>query len=509
MQGGTDMYCAMCGKKIPNGKQDCLNCNIVEISPKNRKLRNEKNTTKKNNFKIFLALFISLIVVSISIFLLNPAGVFGENDIRNRIIGNPVNDVIAALADGAFDDALLLVEYADNDALQGRLSDRLNTVLAEFKYGEIEYYMAVMELNTIEQMGFYRLSSQLDDTRTSINNINTSRLAFNTAKAMFEHSDYVGAIVQFRLVILEDPNFDAAQDGMSKAVTAYRNQIESDVSNHIANDDYVGAIRTLTNALQVLEEDPDFTQSLVEIKLSYVTSAVNEANELSIHGEYEQAILLLRNALETALDDDWLIRTKVDIIDNYATSIIATAQSLLEEYEFDSATTLVNNALHIVPDNERLIIMREDITAARPVCIRDITSVEAALSTSDVSIDNYRNEYTNVVFHSNLQDINIFHSLLDGRFTRLRGTMFVNYGERAGGDNETIIQFELDGVIIESHTIGATTRPILIDFDLTGVNEFRIIQDRRTLGGRERLAFALYQTVPGPRIYYAYFRLYP
>ena len=131
--------------------------------------------------------------------------------------------------------------------------------------------------------------------------------------------------------------------------------------------------------------------------------------------------------------------------------------------------------------------------------LRHMTSIQDRLEHSYIIRDNFQNEYQDVVAFAITNNERNFLTLLDGRYTRLRGTAFISYGTTFS--YETTLRFELDGRRVEIHTMDRTSRPIQIDIDLTNVNEFRIYRSR------------IRTTVRGgqwaPNIYFADFRFYP
>jgi len=121
------------------------------------------------------------------------------------------------------------------------------------------------------------------------------------------------------------------------------------------------------------------------------------------------------------------------------------------------------------------------------VSLRNMTNIGDYLANATVRRDNYDNHYTEVLHFEdwhNFRDFNnnnpeyVFHTLLDSRYTRVQGIVFVKYGEAR--DRTIDIRFELDGNIypLATSTFDKTTRPILIDIDLSDVNEFRIVVTR-------------------------------
>ena len=136
----------------------------------------------------------------------------------------------------------------------------------------------------------------------------------------------------------------------------------------------------------------------------------------------------------------------------------------------------------------------DDDNITRPVSIRNINSYEHNFSDSDVNRDNRYNPHTDVVQFRSAgfrRDYYSFVTSLRGQYARIKGTLFVEHGETR--DDYTRIRFEIDGEIIETHRMNRYSDSIPIDIDLTGGNRFSISM----IGSL------------GPRVYFAYFRLYP
>jgi hypothetical protein len=156
-----------------------------------------------------------------------------------------------------------------------------------------------------------------------------------------------------------------------------------------------------------------------------------------------------------------------------------------------------------------------DERGAPPVWLQDKTSIgRHNFQVSSNNQDNFGNSYVHALslgplftmdtFRHPEDDHHLhrrgtFQTLLDGRYTRLRGTLFIPYGERLTG--YTLFWYELDGKYSEEYWIMTnTTRPIQIDIDLTGVNDFQIIV--------RRIAQPLLWDFDTPEIYFGDFRFY-
>jgi len=185
------------------------------------------------------------------------------------------DEIIIALEKGNHDEAIALAMNTNSDALRIRLEDRLDIVTTDFLNDSIQFYAVTEELYTIERMNITGLSSAVNRTRTFINNLNDSRTAYLTAETMFEYGEYASAIVQYRLVISADPNYYSALDGIIRATDAFRNVTLILASEYSDDGDYSSAVRILTDALGIIENDSELTHRLN----AYTDSLANEINQ--------------------------------------------------------------------------------------------------------------------------------------------------------------------------------------------------------------------------------------
>jgi len=100
--------------------------------------------------------------------------------------------------------------------------------------------------------------------------------------------------------------------------------------------------------------------------------------------------------------------------------------------------------------------------------IADAVNIGARISTSGDLTDNYGNRYGTAV------NVRQFETLLDMRYSRFKGTIYVPQGY--SGNERAQFVIEGDGrVLYSSPDMTRTSRPVHIDVDVTGVNHFRMI----------------------------------
>ena len=370
---------------------------------------------------------------------------------------DPVADVIAALEAGDYTEALALVEEMDGDSdvlqsnLQSSLQERLRILEADFLSEEIEYSIVMMELSTIERMNVTGLSSHINHTRSAVNRLNDSRTAFNTAESLYERGNFEGAIAQFILVIQEDPNYTSARAGVGRASDAHRREALATADRYSAAGNYGTAIRVLSDALLVLENDSAITQQLNLYRASQETAirqnALETAESYANNSNWTRAIAVLNDALRDLPSDSLLTErvrsyeeshtneTRQGILDTasayannqnltqaivtlndglrtmpgdsaitdrlrnyeqqFVTHVIANAEDYLAQRNHAAAITHIDWALQIVPNDAQLVDKLRVVEAARPVSLGTLVVVDSQRYGRDANLftDSFGNHY--------------------------------------------------------------------------------------------------------------------
>jgi len=417
---------------------------------------------------------LALLVVGTGGFLLNPGGIFdGVHEMVDSIGGDPVSDVITALEDGNYEEALALAEEIEDGALQARLEERLSTLATEFRDETIEFSVASMELDTIGRMDIPELTAPINTTRTSINNLNNSRAAYNTAVTFFERGNYAQAIEQYSLVIQDDPNYESARDGVRRATEAYRNAAIAAAGNYSEDGNYVRAIRILEEALLVIQSDAEITQQLNIYRVSY--TAANRQRVLDTAAGYADddnwpnAIATLNAALRNMPGDTLITERLRSYEQSYVTIVVSESNNLVSANRHDDAIALITQALQVIPDNEQLSIMRDDVTEARPISLLSLTPVNSSRWTpnSGVLEDSLGNHYEAVMPFIVIPDQSFGEFFVRQEFSTLRGRLAPHRDLRQ--DRTASIRVYADGQLVyASPEISRTTLPFDFEVNISG-----------------------------------------
>jgi len=304
----------------------------------------------------------------------NPGGIFdGVHDAVGTVVGDPARDVIEALEAGNFIRALDLADELSDDALRPRLEERLEVLEHEFLAENIEYYIVILELETIDRMRVSGLSEPIDSTRDFVHNLNNSRIAFSTAEALYELGEFAAAIDQYSLVIFDDPNYEDAMTGVIRATNSLRSTALETAANYSSVGNYESAIRVLNNALLTIPNDPDLTQ-----QVSIYTIASENANRQGVldmaadfanMNEWATAIDILVNALFSMPDDSQIIERIQNYEQSYLTYTLSRVDELVAENRHDEAVELISQTLRTLQDNDQLTRRMNEIEDARPTSL--------------------------------------------------------------------------------------------------------------------------------------------
>ncbi|MCL1873352.1 MAG: NPCBM/NEW2 domain-containing protein [Clostridiales bacterium] len=153
------------------------------------------------------------------------------------------------------------------------------------------------------------------------------------------------------------------------------------------------------------------------------------------------------------LDDDKLyvqLKTKYDALEKQYQDLKVENENLKNKKTDSPPTTQTPNPASIKLEN--------------------ITNIGAKLHKGDAYKDNYENEYAMCYF---LNGRSTFHTLLNMKYSKFKGTAYIGLGEQARWSTKIII--EADGSIIySSPEITKTSRPIELNINITDCNEFKI-----------------------------------
>lgn len=333
---GNEQFCPKCGNRMINPTSMEANPPIVEQPKKHKKEKKKKSKAKK----VFITILCVLVLVGIA------GGVLAY-----MWYTSPEQNILRALESGDYDEAISL--YTDDyegssKSIESVLQDRLEKIKDDYINGEMEYAVAIMELDAIKKMGVNEIEQELNDTRTYINSLNQSRTAFETAEKMFAEGDYEGAIEQYQLVSEDDSNYDTAKDKLVDAIDKYREQV------------------------------------------------LSEAETLAGEGSYQEAMKKIKTALEVIPNDTKLQPEYEKYSADYVNSILTEVDGLVADGDYNSAISQINEALKVVGTNEELEAKLEDVQGSKPVALSSLTPINGGWTWNEgTPTDSFGTTYSN------------------------------------------------------------------------------------------------------------------
>lgn len=323
------MFCEKCGASVIESVQFCPKCGSriaaeqatekteekPELEEKNQKKQKKKSKVKRVLLSIVLILLMAAITGGVLVF---------------RWYNSDEQKILRALENGDYDDAVSLYtsDYNGSTAsIESTLESRLEKIKEEYIGGEMEYAVAVMELDAIARMEVAGVEGMLGDIRDYIAALNQSRIAFDTAEDLFGEGDYAGAIQQYRQVSDEDDNYDTAKDKLVESIEKYREQILAEAEAIAAEDSYQAAMDKIEDALEIIPDDA------------------------KLQPEYDR------------------------YADAYVNSILAEADSLVGDSNYNGAISKINEALRVVGASDVLEAKLEEVQGSKPVSLSSLTAI--------------------------------------------------------------------------------------------------------------------------------------
>lgn len=320
------------------------------------------------------------------------------------------------------------------------VADTLNTKLEElqrsFLEETIEYSAAVAELDRIQMQGVTGTQENLTKTRTYIESLNSSRIAFKTAESFFSTENYPEAISQYKKVIEDDPNFSAAAAKIESCYSNYRSKVLAEAEAMVTAGSYESAIGMLESALTVLPNDATiqekiilYTSKLSELEIS---DALANAAAYAEAGDYASAIRSIE-AQYRANPNNYQLSTRYgEYTLAYEQQIIAAADTLAAERRYDVAIEQVKSAQSLLPDSQTLKDKIAALESSKPTPLSNLGTINGGWTWNEgTPEDPFGNNYSGSINFtiqceqdgwSNSRTATAEYRL-DGKYTTLTGNL--------------------------------------------------------------------------------------
>ena len=444
------MYCAKCGKQIPDNAVFCDNCGAdqrqkaaVQISHTPQRAEKPPKQRKKLSGKakavisicVVLAIIIGLAAAGLSIYFNSPAREVMEqldkgkydkalkiyqNDVSDSTIHNALfkyllddelSDKLKAYTEGTlkYEEALpylyavVNMEVIDDagSRLADAISGRCEAIINAYSGGTLSFEAAEEELCFTEEYESLIGITAVTEKHNELIALNKSKENFESGERYFTSGDYEDAIEYFGRVSENSTYYEQAQTMIASAISQYRAEMLDNARSRVQAGDYVGAIALLETALDVISEDAEITAAIDAYRSEYFATVKNDAltrsTNLSADGDFVEAMDILRNALDIVGDDAELQRAYDSCVSSYVEHVAYEVNAILDE-DWNAAHELIAEALNNLPSNGQLIELNQEIMRVQPIELNALTVVDSNGLAFAEGFDGIADSYGNIYY---------------------------------------------------------------------------------------------------------------
>lgn len=400
---------------------------------------------------------------------------------------DPVKQFQSAIKDQDFSGAAQLYQEELKNGNAGKLEQAGEFIISyadeikrQYIDGELEYEGALAQLQEMSKLGVVS-SDELQPLITEINELRTSRAAYENAQASIEISDWKSAINELRKVIQADANYAEAQVQLADAIRKYKEEVLAETSNYDVDKDYNGAITALQAALQVVPDDADFLTKIMDFEKKIeddirleIDGIIRDAKSaVSVSDDYAGALGDLRAASKQYPNSEEIKTVIIEIEEEYLGKVLAEAEAIAVERKYVEAVAVLNNALQVLPDNATIKSTISEYEAKYPVLLQQLVYFTGrTLDNGGQQMDNMQKMQVNII---ETDESGLFDNTykLGGKYIKITGVLYQPFNQRS---STRVNVFEIfgDGRLLYSETMYGGKEPISFEVDLSGVNDFEI-----------------------------------
>ena len=529
------MNCKKCGALVSDGYKYCQKCGELirdtaespdrqsDVTPVHPiAVKKPRRTVSKK--LIAIAIAVCLIVV-----------ILGGAVIAVTVMNSPINTFEKSMAAGDYASAYEIYDskISGNEKDEVRIQEYLTAYIAgivtQFDDKSLTYAAADTALKLVSDLGIFE-GTELSDAYSHIENLDASRTAFAAAEKLLAAKDYVGAIGQYKSVIVSDENYTLAQSQLDVAMQDYRTAALKQADQLVSENSFDQAITVINAALMTLPKDSELLQqaALCESKKAVYekATALSSAEEYMVQGEYEKALDVVSLALIETPEDADLQNALADYQTKYITHVKEEAnaafgtecnygaaavildaglkvlpdnadlQSVVTDFQtryvnyviaasdaafavdrnYETAIAAMNTALIVLPNNAVLTAKKSDYLSYKPVWLTDLDYFN---SSSGIRIDSYdvMKDNTGIGYAHSISgyEDEFIEYLLNGTYTKFAFTCAVSYSNRTTGFSQYVEVFG-DGVLLfSSNIMTGGVDPQAASIDITGVQKLKLV----------------------------------
>lgn len=518
------MYCAKCGKQIPDNAVFCDNCGADQrqkaaVQSSHTHQRAEKPPKQRKNLSgkakavisicVVLAIIIGLVAAGLSIYFNSPAREVMEqldkgkydkalkiyqNDVSDSTIHNALfkyllddelSDKLKAYTEGTlkYEEALpyllavVNMEVIDDagSRLAEAISGRCEAIINAYSGGTLSFEAAEEELCFTEEYESLIGITAVTEKHNELIALNKSKENFESGERYFTSGDYEDAIEYFGRVSENSAYYEQAQTMIASAISQYRAEMLDNARSRVQAGDYVGAIALLETALDVISEDAEIAAAIDAYRSEYFATVKNDAltrsTNLSADGDFVEAMNILRNALDIVGDDAELQRAYDSCVSSYVEHVTYEVNAILDE-DWNAAHELIAEALNNLPSNGQLIELNQEVMRVQPIELNALTVVDSKGLAFAEGFDGIADSYGNIYYNSTPYLWTDYHDgelyvmyNLSTNFTSFSCTI-APHNDFDSGEKACVVIFLDDEKVFEK-AMTKTTAPFKVELDVS------------------------------------------
>jgi tetratricopeptide (TPR) repeat protein len=412
---------------------------------------------------------------------------------------DPVNQFEAAIEKGDFVEAAQIyrdeIRYGDSGQIaeaEKLVVNQAGSIESAYTKNELEYDEALTQLQELEKLRIVS-SAELSPFIESINELRTSRMAYQSAQTSIGREDYAQAINELNKVIQRDENYANAQQQIVSSVTSYKNQVFAELSTYDANKSYSAAITKLNDALKVVPNDADFLAKIDDYNSiiaadtqAEVDVIVKDARDMVANNkDYERALSTLRNALNQYRGNESINSAIREITDTHVREILAEADAFAIDKKYTNAITVLEGGQRLYPDGTDWRARINDYREFLPVFLTNLETLSNVGNRCDLWVwntnpnstdrDNIENTRANTIGfnfpnHSGDEFYRRIEYFTDSKYSRFTGLFLLHFDSRNTTDRYQLRISADNTLIYTSPVLTNGVLPINIDIDITGAS---------------------------------------
>ena len=406
-------------------------------------------------------------------------------------VSSRVARVLKKVDAGEYDEAEAYVrehELKDKEQteLAAELKTRIDNKLAAYAGGDenADYDDTYRLISCAQRMNLPDLIEPLAEASTKLENLHTSRQAFESGKSSYENKEYLRAIQQLSKVVEEDTvNYEQAKTMLDDSMGKYKSTLEEEVKKYTDKGDYEGALSYLRNCKYNANENEEVLKVIDQlIADTGVNSVLENAQSLLDQGDLNGALEAVKAFEDTyEIEDSRLTEFTNHAKTDYVEIVLKKANELFDQKNYVAALNMVKNAKEVTSDS-KLDDLEKKILEVKPTYLYDIpvtnSSCFEVVDSGDALKDTVGNSYPVgnlfTIFSSNANwstDIGSAEYNLGYRYDTLSGKIAV----KEDSDEATgVLKIVGDDVTLYSLELKRALTPTSFSVDVSSVNWLKI-----------------------------------